>query len=854
MASDYRLRRPGLPPIGAAWLLLVAVLFSACAPEIAEETPVMPERGATLYVSATTGAAGGFGTSTKPMKTITEAMLFAVTGDSVRVMPGTYDAANGEAFPVPVTAGVTLIGDPATRGAGTLIRGAGAAAYGTAALAPQSGSTVTGFSIQTTGTTASDMAVELAEDGVNLVANTVTGAGGNGIHVFGTWNHTFLNNTISGNAWSGIAFVPNGVTSGTPSRVEGNTLTGNGWAVELTENSADLGGGAAGSLGSNAFSCNIHSDIKNNLLSAAPMQSNLWDHAPPSMSTLEGSDIHNTAGVTPDTTLAGSVALPCATMFVATTGSDANPGTAALPLRTITKAMTRVGAGDTVFVAPGTYDAAIGETFPIAVTAGARLQGDPATKGAGTTPTLIRGAGPTVYGTAAIEPLAGAAVTGFSIQTTGLGSSAMAVGLAKDGVSIVSNTITGADGNGIHGFGSSNNVIQDNVITGNLMSGIALVVAGGSTGSGNRVQGNILKGNGWGVELSADSADFGGGAVLSTGGNQFTCNTNADLLGNIATVIKIQANLWDHFPPSLSSERNGSDIRKNASFSLDTLSGGTVASPCKATYFVTTTGANSNLGTNVAPLRTITSATGGAGAGDTINVAPGTYDAAGGEVFPIAVPSGVSLIGDEANKGGGNSPTNIIGAGNVAPFGLDFFTSPLDPQVNSVIAGFTITTAGAAPPNAVMALILKQNTITLRNNIITGGLDSGLYVFGSSGHTITGNSMSGNSGPGMVFVNGASLSRIENNVFAFNSFGVEFDSDGGDLGGGPLGSVGGNQLYCNTGNDFWTNTGGTFFLANNQWDHNPPTTVPGASAPDIFNGSGATLDTAGATVVTTPCP
>jgi hypothetical protein len=44
-----------------------------------------------------------------------------------------------------------------------------------------------------------------------------------------------------------------------------------------------------------------------------------------------------------------------ATVYVSTTGSDSNPGTAAQPFRTITYAYSQVGPGTTILVAPGTY-------------------------------------------------------------------------------------------------------------------------------------------------------------------------------------------------------------------------------------------------------------------------------------------------------------------------------------------------------------------------------------------------------------------------------------------------------------------------------------------------------------------
>lgn len=48
-------------------------------------------------------------------------------------------------------------------------------------------------------------------------------------------------------------------------------------------------------------------------------------------------------------------ALAARTYYVSTTGSDSNPGTSAAPFRTITYAYSKVVAGDTILVRPGTY-------------------------------------------------------------------------------------------------------------------------------------------------------------------------------------------------------------------------------------------------------------------------------------------------------------------------------------------------------------------------------------------------------------------------------------------------------------------------------------------------------------------
>jgi|GEM_PF-1335880 len=60
--------------------------------------------------------------------------------------------------------------------------------------------------------------------------------------------------------------------------------------------------------------------------------------------------------------------------YVSTTGSnEAGDGSVGNPWQTITYASTQTGSGDTIHVLPGTYNAALGETFPITLEAGVRF-------------------------------------------------------------------------------------------------------------------------------------------------------------------------------------------------------------------------------------------------------------------------------------------------------------------------------------------------------------------------------------------------------------------------------------------------------------------------------------------------
>src|SRR5438067_7988235 len=58
----------------------------------------------------------------------------------------------------------------------------------------------------------------------------------------------------------------------------------------------------------------------------------------------------------------------------AVNGSDANDGSFSTPVKTIKKALTLVSASGTIHVRPGTYNTALGETFPITMPSDIKLQ------------------------------------------------------------------------------------------------------------------------------------------------------------------------------------------------------------------------------------------------------------------------------------------------------------------------------------------------------------------------------------------------------------------------------------------------------------------------------------------------
>lgn len=77
----------------------------------------------------------------------------------------------------------------------------------------------------------------------------------------------------------------------------------------------------------------------------------------------------------------------------AASGLDTNPGTSEEPFKTITHAVSIAGTDNIISVLPGTYNAALGETFPIRLKLGQMLIGDISNKGLGAVTTTIYGAG-----------------------------------------------------------------------------------------------------------------------------------------------------------------------------------------------------------------------------------------------------------------------------------------------------------------------------------------------------------------------------------------------------------------------------------------------------------------------------
>jgi hypothetical protein len=216
-------------------------------------------------------------------------------------------------------------------------------------------------------------------------------------------------------------------------------------------------------------------------------------------------------------------------------GLDANPGTAAMPFKTLTHALSVVaaaGGARRVQALRGTFNAGNGETFPLTVPSNCKLVGDEATRGTGGGGTIITGDGPTTGYIASLIPSAGSSVSGIQFVV----SSAVVhfgVEVGSDGAAgtaIALNTFTTGYG-GIHMSGGAP-LIENNTfatssygtygdcsatIRNNDFQQIALPLDFTSASAGCQVTTNTILGNGEvGIQVQSGAPSINGNTFTRT--------------------------------------------------------------------------------------------------------------------------------------------------------------------------------------------------------------------------------------------------------------------------------------------------------------------------------------------------
>lgn len=182
-------------------------------------------------------------------------------------------------------------------------------------------------------------------------------------------------------------------------------------------------------------------------------------------------------------------------------GSDAGAGTAQAPLKTITQALAIAPTSSVIQLAPGTYSAASGETFPLRLQPGVTLQGSAESQGQGI---VIRGGGRFLSPTSAGQDIAilganQAALIGVTV--TNPNPRGYGLWIESSNPTVASNTFTGNTHDGISVVGRSAPLIRGNHFVANGANGITLYGL-----SQAQVQENLFERTGFGVNVGQKAA------------------------------------------------------------------------------------------------------------------------------------------------------------------------------------------------------------------------------------------------------------------------------------------------------------------------------------------------------------
>jgi parallel beta-helix repeat protein len=182
-----------------------------------------------------------------------------------------------------------------------------------------------------------------------------------------------------------------------------------------------------------------------------------------------------------------------------------------------------------------------------------------------------------------------------------------------------------------------------------------------------------------------------------------------------------------------------------------------------------TTGSDSNYGSQQAPLKTITQALKQSASGTKIQLTEGDYNATSGEIFPLIVPFGVTIIGNEVNigsgiliNGSGRHLSRIFGAQNV--------TFVLNSGVR--LRGVTVTNLASRGT----AVWIESSSPTVVNCTFTNSVREGILVTGNANPVIKDNIFNQNSANGISITKNSSGEIIGNSCFQ-TGFGISISDN-----------------------------------------------------------------------------
>ncbi|NWF59286.1 MAG: S-layer homology domain-containing protein [Fischerella sp.] len=190
-----------------------------------------------------------------------------------------------------------------------------------------------------------------------------------------------------------------------------------------------------------------------------------------------------------------------------------------------------------------------------------------------------------------------------------------------------------------------------------------------------------------------------------------------------------------------------------------------VNSTLVATLYVNpVTGNDANAGSRLVPYKTLTRALQASKTGMIIQLAPGTYSTTNGEIFPLVIPAGVMVVGNEATKGQG---IIISGSGEYQSesFGVQNITLLLLDDAS--LMGVTVTNAITKGTG----VWIESTVPTLANNTLIKCGREAVFVSGTGKPAILDNVFVENGASGLVMAR-HSKGEVLRNVVQKNAIGI----------------------------------------------------------------------------------
>ncbi|MBK1989836.1 S-layer homology domain-containing protein [Sphaerospermopsis aphanizomenoides BCCUSP55] len=181
-------------------------------------------------------------------------------------------------------------------------------------------------------------------------------------------------------------------------------------------------------------------------------------------------------------------------------------------------------------------------------------------------------------------------------------------------------------------------------------------------------------------------------------------------------------------------------------------------------YVNPVTGNDTNTGSRLSPVRTITGALKATQSPAIIQLAPGTYSTATGEIFPLIIGGGMLVVGNEANKG---QLIIISGSGEYQSpsFGKQNITLLL--LGDASLLGVTISN----PISKGTGIWIESTSPTLANNTFSKCGREGIFTTGNAKPAILDNLFVQNVASGLMMAR-YSKGEVLRNVFDNNPVGI----------------------------------------------------------------------------------